>query len=246
MKNLPTVVGNKLTTYLLYAIGEIVLVVIGILIAVNINNWNQDRKMDQQELKMLYEIRENLKESAAEVEMMVASHKDNLKSYYILLDQFNQKMPDHDSLKIHYAAIGGWTSPYLTMTAYESLKQKGVDLISNDSLRFKITKMYESYFNYLINDWDRAEWRDSEAIVGPYFTKQFYFETGGAWRGTATPNNYAALIEDPEYKNILTLLVENRRWGKAMGKDILIEIRSLISDIDIELTKRDFKLDTDS
>lgn len=44
MQNLPTAVGNKFTTYLLYAIGEIVLVVIGILLAVQINNWNQERK----------------------------------------------------------------------------------------------------------------------------------------------------------------------------------------------------------
>jgi len=34
---------NKFTKYLLYAIGEIVLVVIGILIALTINNWNNER-----------------------------------------------------------------------------------------------------------------------------------------------------------------------------------------------------------
>ena len=36
---------NKFSKYLLYAIGEIVLVVIGILIALQINNWNEDRFM---------------------------------------------------------------------------------------------------------------------------------------------------------------------------------------------------------
>ena len=34
---------NKFTTYLLYAIGEIILVVIGILIAISLNNWNNER-----------------------------------------------------------------------------------------------------------------------------------------------------------------------------------------------------------
>ena len=38
---------NKFGQYIKYAIGEIVLVVIGILIAVQINNWNQNRKDDQ-------------------------------------------------------------------------------------------------------------------------------------------------------------------------------------------------------
>ena len=36
---------NKIEKYLKYAIGEIVLVVIGILIALSINNWNEQRKV---------------------------------------------------------------------------------------------------------------------------------------------------------------------------------------------------------
>ena len=45
---------NKFSKYLLYGIGEIVLVVIGILIALQINNWNENRK--KMKLKASYEI----------------------------------------------------------------------------------------------------------------------------------------------------------------------------------------------
>jgi uncharacterized membrane protein YgaE (UPF0421/DUF939 family) len=45
---------NKITTYLLYAIGEIFLVVIGILIAVSLNNWNAAIKNEKKE-KNYYE-----------------------------------------------------------------------------------------------------------------------------------------------------------------------------------------------
>ncbi|MEJ2113692.1 MAG: DUF6090 family protein, partial [Flavobacteriaceae bacterium] len=43
---------NKFSKYLLYAIGEIILVVIGILIALQVNNWNNERKeqLDAEEL----------------------------------------------------------------------------------------------------------------------------------------------------------------------------------------------------
>src|SRR5210317_586335 len=44
---------NRLSKYLLYAIGEIILVVVGILIALQINNWNENRK-DQQVVQELY------------------------------------------------------------------------------------------------------------------------------------------------------------------------------------------------
>ena len=44
---------NKISKYFLYAIGEIVLVVIGILIAISINNWNENIKEKQQEKVIL-------------------------------------------------------------------------------------------------------------------------------------------------------------------------------------------------
>ena len=55
-KSLILETGNN-RRYLKYAIGEIVLVVIGILIALQINNWNENRKIRAFEVKMLSEIR---------------------------------------------------------------------------------------------------------------------------------------------------------------------------------------------
>ena len=46
--------------YLLYAIGEIALVVIGILIALQINNWNEHRKEQAIELKLLHSLKEEI------------------------------------------------------------------------------------------------------------------------------------------------------------------------------------------
>ncbi|NAY91440.1 hypothetical protein GTQ34_05870 [Muricauda sp. JGD-17] len=69
---------NKFSKYLLYAIGEIVLVVIGILIALQINNWNEQRKKDEQ----LKQYRKNL----------VAELKTDLK----VLDSLNRQREAHE------------------------------------------------------------------------------------------------------------------------------------------------------
>ena len=52
---------NRFTRYLLYAIGEIVLVVIGILIALNVNNWNNQRKTRQELDGLVLNLKDNLR-----------------------------------------------------------------------------------------------------------------------------------------------------------------------------------------
>ena len=52
---------NKVNKYLLYAIGEIALVVIGILIALQINNWNEERKGIIKEYAVLNNLIQDLK-----------------------------------------------------------------------------------------------------------------------------------------------------------------------------------------
>ena len=52
---------GKTGKYLKYAIGEIVLVVIGILIALQINNWNENRKAKNAEAKLISELLEDVK-----------------------------------------------------------------------------------------------------------------------------------------------------------------------------------------
>jgi len=82
-KNL--IMENKTSKYFKYAIGEIVLVVIGILIALQINNWNENRKNSQYEQNYLQRILKDLHKDQTELEMHL--NKDTLK-----LDAFTQMM----------------------------------------------------------------------------------------------------------------------------------------------------------
>jgi uncharacterized membrane protein YgaE (UPF0421/DUF939 family) len=74
---------NKLTRYLIYGVGEIILVVIGILIAVNFNNWNI-KKIDQiQEIKYLQNIKLDLQKDELslkyDLNFRKAEHKETKK-----------------------------------------------------------------------------------------------------------------------------------------------------------------------
>jgi hypothetical protein len=59
---------NKISKYLLYAVGEIVLVVIGILIALQLNNWNETQKERQWEKQFLTDLRNELKSDLLQIQ----------------------------------------------------------------------------------------------------------------------------------------------------------------------------------
>ena len=228
---------NKTGKYFKYAIGEIVLVVIGILIALSINNWNEMRKEANVELKMLSEIQSNLKQSLKETKSVLHDNETDLTRYISLLNHVEQKLPYTVALDTAFCRIPSWASPYLTYTAYESLKSRGSKLVRNDSLRMQIINMYENEMTYLMKDWDKAEWRDSEAIVKPYYVKHFADNLDEV---TAKPNNYDALIKDPEFTNLLRSIIIMRKWGNQSCINIIESIDTLIESIENELIQREF------
>jgi len=68
------VIENRFSKYLLYAIGEIILVVIGILIALQINNWNENRKINNQETVYLQDLKNDF---TFDIETLKAKVEDN-------------------------------------------------------------------------------------------------------------------------------------------------------------------------
>ncbi len=73
---------NKLSTYLLYAVGEIILVVVGILIAVQIDDWNEDKQKARQQLKYYQDILTDLKKDSVHFNGVLNGFKRRQANYY--------------------------------------------------------------------------------------------------------------------------------------------------------------------
>ena len=76
---------NKTANYLKYAIGEIVLVVIGILIALQVNNWNENRKNAQEKIEFLNGIRNELGLDSKKADTLIKVYMEQL-SYFNMVD----------------------------------------------------------------------------------------------------------------------------------------------------------------
>jgi len=88
--------------YLRYAIGEIVLVVIGILIALQINNWNEGRKNRIIERDILTEIAESLEINAKALNNSIDIGNRNIVNRQFYLDLVLEKPPYDESMQEHF------------------------------------------------------------------------------------------------------------------------------------------------
>ena len=91
---------GKTGKYIKYAIGEIVLVVVGILIALQINNWNEQRKYNKTEEQILIGLEEEFKASLAELKRITELNKKVRKATFDLIQNLRSKDPFEDANKI--------------------------------------------------------------------------------------------------------------------------------------------------
>jgi hypothetical protein len=120
---------NIIGKYLKYAIEEIILVVIGILIALQINNWNEDRKSHKVELKLLVDLKANLESTLDKFVSDTLFNHNTVKQVRNIQHYVNQDLPYDNDLDEAFGSIGNWASPYPILTAYKTLQVKGLDII---------------------------------------------------------------------------------------------------------------------
>ena len=138
---------NKIGNYLKYAIGEILLVVIGILIALSINNWNEDNKNAKREKVFLINLHDDLIADS----LRLTEIKTILKTAVIYKNVFENyvtgKATDKDSLNAHFHKQYNILVDFIpnSTTMDELTNGSGLNLISNPSLRRKIVTLYNNY-----------------------------------------------------------------------------------------------------
>ncbi len=225
---------NKTGKYLKYAIGEIVLVVIGILIALQINNWNENRKERGIETVILTDIRKDLVQTKDDLTNNIKAHKNQVKIYNELIKNLEETQVYNDSLASKFSQLIYWTSPYLTLATYENLKlDKGIEIISNDSLKNQIINLHEKTFKTFIGDIEREEWINTETISRPTLMKYFYFIDGK----NVVPKDYDSLVKNKDFLSVLNFTIDLRKRSLRATEYNINEISIVIDAITTELNK---------
>lgn len=137
---------NKVSKYLLYAIGEIFLVVIGILIALQVSNWNSDNKRDKLENILLSQIKDELSNTYSDIESDINLLELGRRSNFRILDYIQQNASYTDSMCFDFYWLTKDEYIYPEASAYSRIKEEGLDIIRNDSIRRRLQRLYEAGF----------------------------------------------------------------------------------------------------
>lgn len=143
---------NNYGIYILYASGEIILVVIGILFALQIDNWNETKKRKKEELGILVNLSENLYEAKQESSRLIAleiNSRDYIVSALNMNSTGDSILLNSNSDSIFYVMVWDVQLDAPVINSYSDIKETGkTGLIMNEKIRQGFTNL-ELSINHL-------------------------------------------------------------------------------------------------
>ena len=235
---------NRLRKYLLYALGEIILVVIGILFALQVNNWNQQRKKDKVEQNALINLKEDFTYNHDLIKKLILESDSIIKENRLIIDHTGKRYEpntvfDLDSLlsSVTYNPKFNPRNGFL----YDLLNSGNLGIFKNVELRKLLSSWnptldrliqrenncYE--LNNKIEDYitENGSWVNLDNKYGVY---DFHIEASGF----KVDNN--DMLGDLEFENF----VDNHIYYINALKNRQIEVLALIDQI-IMLIKQEIK-----
>jgi len=182
---------NKTGKYLKYAIGEIVLVVVGILIALSINNWNDNRKNNNLKQAYVKNLIFDLEKDLENLKQLQNQNTNYENGGIYILDFMNNELPKIDTLTLTESIVYCSYIPNFTITATTYN-----DIINGNNINLfqdvKLKRLLESH--YTPNEWGalfndrilKTAWYDYKDEIVKYLSPLLYrdiYEIGGGFSG---------------------------------------------------------------
>lgn len=251
---------GKTGKYLKYAIGEIVLVVIGILIALQINNWNEQRAINRNINQYLGAIIQDMKLDIGSLEASRQYHVFRVHSGIYLLNQhdpdFNLSfLPDNNNLPKWEQPSWRWHNPIPTSYNRDFVEtsliwlfryqpnipsQKTYNEFSNTGLfskmdNFELKSRIEQYYGYV--NWVHKNF-ENEFNTNILWNKSLV-ESGIGYLDLGNMENpINEIFSDKTRIALLQIMIDESIYLSAANEGIVNSLNELINDIETDINTR--------
>lgn len=253
--------GNNTGKYLKYAIGEIMLVVIGILIALQISNWNVDIQNSKQEREILTQLLNEYNNNLEQINSKIYIRKEVLKSSLKILNYRKKDISEvkADSFNLHLARVVTRPTfdPELGVT--NELNNSGkLYLIRNSDLRNRIASF--SSFLAELHEEELVIFNHVENLFTPFMTEHYQigkmlitFLDDAAFRGTftlvTTEEDYSfmdlftqtdikPILSHPDFEDHIALMISNTIYTNQQSQGVKEKLEAIIKLIKSEIKEK--------
>jgi hypothetical protein len=230
---------NKFSKYLIYAIGEIILVVIGILIALQVNNWNENKSLENKTIISLSSLAEELNSNKRVLKSNIDLIKFDIQTGLNLIDSLNNNSISKENKNTYLVdkilELGPIRVRSLTTNSLEEMISSGkYSTINSETVKENLLA-YNSEIENMKYELQRFEeyWR---TIESPYITKHFSLLDMYTRRGDSLINEDAFLFggniptfnnQEVYFANDLDAFYNNREFA-SMYISRFFDLRSVL------------------
>ncbi|MGB5189979.1 DUF6090 family protein, partial [Robiginitalea sp.] len=245
----------------LYAVGEILLVVIGILIALQINEWQENKVKAQKGLELLTTLKRSMKRNLDEHQSDLADVRISYESSLRVLDAIENDTISEDSLKMYFSRIDLYSPFFPDYTGYEALKQGGLERIISEDLEYMISDYYEGNVSRANFFQSQGQYNPSDILQG-YIKEHFEVLTSfdidsvrlldlddpGISRGLnqmfdhntfhmILPRDLEFVLSDPKFKVVLIKAIQRALSLNHLHVRGMERVREIDSFIEVEIER---------
>lgn len=225
---------KKYTKFLL----EFLSIFIAVISAFALNNWNDNRKDRIAESKILSELLSGLEKDKADVEINMAGHKTGINACKYWRRLINGEETNTDTVPSYYLALTRDYTSIQNSSGYETLKARGFELITNDSLRSKIIGLHSFHYQTLQKleeEYYESQFQENyfdkiNNIIGP----ELKFDQQGNIVGMNLPLNITE-VQRNLFLSYLWKIQFNRRFIEMSYKETKQNIIELQDEIEAEI-----------
>ncbi|PWG06468.1 DUF6090 family protein [Polaribacter aquimarinus] len=197
-------VEKSFNKYLFYAVGEIILVVIGILIALQINNWNEEQNNEQKVIKILKQVQKDLLNDIQEAQYFSDGweKQDKMLTHFFKATKPEQYYRDNFS---YFKIIGLATTRFVQNRQGFNRLNEQIDIVSSkyDAILSKLSRLYNERSDFL-----NKNQTVSNNLVQDY---RIYLHNNYDWM-----ENFKANEESPE--EVFTYFYSSKKHRKNLVK----------------------------
>jgi len=237
---------NRTGKYLKYAIGEIILVVIGILIALQINNWNEKQKIEKEEIGILHNLLESLYSAKEQSNREILEENQLKQSLLIALGKNSNKNKfsiNTISDSLFYDILWNSNPNVPVLNSYSDIKSSGkIGIIKNQDIRESFTELELTLSDLTSMLQDRLtaqQMRFDDIIVNDVnFVRLLKMMEPSINIDDELQNNYSLILKNQKTRNLLALKLNLTYSTIIHRQELGDEIDNLIQLLEAEIDRK--------